>query len=123
MAWIYHQRSHYISRHGMKISDGYSGHGDGKNNPEMQDVKNIGPIPRGKYRVVGSPFKHPHTGVYTLRLAPDRENMMFGRDGFMIHGDSRAHPGQASEGCIVLARWVRERIWDSGDRLLEVIES
>ncbi|MDW6002752.1 tlde1 domain-containing protein [Vibrio mangrovi] len=122
MAWVYHLRSHYLSRNGLKISEAYSGNGIGKNNPEMQNVKSKGPIPRGRYTIVGTPFKHPHTGIYTLRLRPDDGNQMFGRSGFMIHGDSQAHPGQASEGCIVAPFWARQRIWLSNERQIEVVE-
>ncbi|MFM2479936.1 tlde1 domain-containing protein [Celerinatantimonas sp. YJH-8] len=104
------------------MSEGYSGQGRGKNNPEMQNIKSTGPIPRGKYTIIGTPFKHPHTGIYTLRLQPNASNIMFGRDGFMIHGDSRAHPGQASEGCIILPFWVRKSIWMSNEREIEVVE-
>ncbi|CAM3967705.1 tlde1 domain-containing protein [Vibrio aerogenes] len=122
MAWIYHQRLHTISRNAFKRSTAYSGRGQGKNNPDMQDVKNTGPIPKGRYTIVGPPFKHPHTGMYTLRLQPDSNNKMFGRNGFMIHGDSKAHPGQASEGCIVVPFYIRKEIWLSNDRQLEVVE-
>jgi len=45
----------------------------------------------------------------------------FGRDGFLIHGDSVRHPGDASEGCIILPRRFRERIWTSEDTDLEVV--
>ncbi|CAM3609059.1 hypothetical protein VA7868_03548 [Vibrio aerogenes CECT 7868] len=64
----------------------------------------------------------PHTGIYSLRLRPDAGNQMFGRNGFMIHGDSRVHPGRASEGCIILRFHVRQQIWLSNDRQLEVVE-
>lgn len=122
MAWTYHQRSHYMSKNGRKVANGYSGNGDAKDNPSKQHVKNHGPIPRGKYRIVGKPFHHPHTGPYTLRLQPAGANKMFGRDGFMIHGDSINHPGQASDGCIILSRSARQEIWESGDKTIEVIE-
>lgn len=45
---------------------------------------------------------------------------MCGRSGFLIHGDSIAHTGQASHGCIILPRSVREQIAASGDDELEV---
>jgi len=31
------------------------------------------------------------------------------------------HPGAASEGCIIVARPIREQVWESGDRKLQVI--
>lgn len=38
----------------------------------------------------------------------------------MIHGDSIARPGTASEGCVILDRSMREQIWSGGDHTLEV---
>jgi hypothetical protein len=52
---------------------------------------------------------------------PDRGTETFGRSEFRIHGDSIAHPGMASHGCIILPRAVRDAIWRSGDRALEVV--
>ena len=40
----------------------------------------------------------------------------------MIHGDSIGNPGSASEGCIILGPAIRHRIWNSGDRNLEVVQ-
>ena len=55
-------------------------------------------------------------------MTPDPANEMFGRSGFLIHGDSLMHPGCASRGCIVLARPSREAIAQSGDQDLEVVD-
>ena len=38
-----------------------------------------------------------------------------------MHGDSKEHPGCASHRCVILPRTVREQVWNSGDRELEVI--
>jgi hypothetical protein len=38
-----------------------------------------------------------------------------------MHGDSKAHPGSASHGCVILPRATREEVWQSGDRELEVV--
>jgi hypothetical protein len=46
---------------------------------------------------------------------------MFGRTGFLIHGDSLQHPGRASNGCIILPRPIRDRIAASGDDQLTVV--
>jgi hypothetical protein len=46
---------------------------------------------------------------------------MFGRSGFLMHGDNIRLPGTASEGCIILPRDLREAIWNSADHTLEVI--
>ena len=50
-------------------------------------------------------------------LTPDSDNNMYGRSGFMIHGDNAQN--DASQGCIIMPRDVRELLHE-GDRL-EVI--
>lgn len=100
---------------------GWSGNTAGKNNPTMQCVHNVGPIPRGKYSI-GAPYDSPHTGEYTLPLTPAPENEMCGRSGFKIHGAAFTNPEMSSDGCIILIRPVREQVWNSGDHDLEVIE-
>ena len=102
-------------------SCGYSGHGECKNEPAQQHVHNEGPIPRGRYQI-GTPVNTDTHGPFVLPLAPDMNNTMHGRSGFLIHGDSKANPGTASQGCIILARSVRERIAESLDNELEVTE-
>jgi hypothetical protein len=47
-------------------------------------------------------------------------NNMCGRDGFMIHGDSAKHPGEASDGCIIVDLPGRKAIAASGDHSLTV---
>lgn len=102
------------------VSKGYSGNGNGKNNPAMQNVENVGPLPQGLYGIE-SPINSPKHGPTALPLVPDPKNTMFGRSEFLIHGDSVEAPGCASEGCIVMAKIVRELIWQSGDHDLTVL--
>ncbi|MDR2925047.1 MAG: hypothetical protein LBU76_03735 [Azoarcus sp.] len=45
-----------------------------------------------------------------------------GRTHFLIHGDSMTDPGNASQGCIVLRRELRDAIAVSGDNFIEVVE-
>ncbi len=119
--WTYEQRSGRLFHEGKElIGKGYAGMGEGKNNPEMQSVHNIGPLPRGIYWI-NPPMDTEQHGPFVLWLTPEPTNEMYGRSDFGIHGDSKAHPGQASQGCIVLSRDVREQIWNSGDRKLEVV--
>jgi len=99
---------------------GYSGNGEGKNNPIMEDIKNTGPLPKGKY-TIGKPYDSPHTGPFTLPLEPHEDNNMFNRGDFKIHGDSISEPGTASNGCIILPRSVREQINNCTDKTLKVI--
>ena len=102
------------------LGRGYSGFGPGKNNAEMQNVLDVGPIPQGQY-TINPPVDTEEHGPYVLALVPNEWNEMFGRSGFLIHGDSVNNPGMASKGCIILARPIREQIWNSGDRSLAVV--
>jgi hypothetical protein len=103
----------------------YSGHGPGVNNPNMQNVSGIGPLPRGDYTI--GPIQNNVTGSGTMlrnsmRLTPDPSNQMFGRGGFLIHGDNSLHNKSASEGCIILNPNARQKIGDSNDKCLEVVQ-
>jgi hypothetical protein len=99
---------------------GYSGALTGRNKPEMVPLHNIGPIPPGLYDI-GEPRNTPSHGPYVLPLTAHPENDMHGRSAFLIHGDSIAAPGTASQGCIILNRIVRTKIHESGDKLLRVV--
>jgi hypothetical protein len=119
--WIYKQSTGELVRNGNVWRGGYSGCGEGKNNPTAENKPDVGPLPRGLYWILGPPEETEKHGPYVLRLEPNPQNDMYGRSGFLIHGDSKIHPGQASEGCIILPRPLREHIYDSGDRTLEVV--
>lgn len=118
--WTYDQSAGVMSRGGKSYA-GYSGNGRGKNNPAMQAARGVGPIPAGRWRIVGPPYTSGNTGPYTMVLQPEVGTQTFGRSEFRIHGDSIKAPGTASHGCIILPRAVREAIWGSGDRELEVV--
>lgn len=81
-------------------------HIHGYNNPDAQQVHNIGPLPRGFY-TIGDPITHPHLGPLAFPLMPDASNEMFGRSDFWIHGASPKDPLNSSEGCIVMAHSIR----------------
>jgi hypothetical protein len=119
MTWLYEQSTGALSRDGVTVATGYSGAGDGKNNPGMQDVPNVGPIPVGGY-TIGEPHNTPSHGPFVMTLTPDRGNEMFGRSAFLMHGDSVSRPGTASQGCIIQARAIREEVAASGDNRLRV---
>ncbi|RRZ90277.1 tlde1 domain-containing protein [Erwinia sp. 198] len=117
MAWTYNVMMKTFKHNGKyKFSALYAGAPGYKDNPEYECLRNRGPLPRGKYRIVGVPFTHKKAGRFTLRLEPDKGNSMCGRDNFLIHGDSRKDPGTASNGCIILAPEHRKTIWESKDR-------
>jgi len=105
---------------GSVIAGGYAGRGSHKNDPDSDYLANEGPLPRGLY-TIGEPHDTANHGPFVLRLMPDPANVMHGRGGFLIHGDSIASPGNASNGCIITARAAREFIWQSGDRRLRVV--
>lgn len=123
--WEYDRANGTLSHNGTVVANGYSGKGRFKNRPESESYRaphgsaDAAPLPSGSY-TIGSPFNSHVTGSYAMRLYPDSVNNMFGRDSFEIHGDSRQHPGEASEGCIVISSSTRHEIWASGDKVLRV---
>jgi hypothetical protein len=121
LAWSYAQKSGELQQDGRHVATGYSGAGRGKNNPEMQQVHNVGPIPQGDWTIAGPPVNTAEHGPYVLALKPATDTNTFGRSGFLMHGDSVQLPGSASQGCIILPRPVREEVWNSGDRDLQVV--
>jgi len=87
----------------------------------MQSVRNVGPIPQGDWTINGPPVNAAEHGLYVLRLGPKDGTETFGRTGFLMHGDSKSAPGTASQGCVIMPRTVREQVWNSGDRDLQVV--
>jgi RHS repeat-associated protein len=123
--WVYQQSTgnlyHIdVSGHANFEGTGYSGHGTGRNNPSMEKMANVGPIPQGTWNI-GPSYTSPKTGPVTMNLDPCPNTRTYGRDYFRIHGDNPRHPGRSSEGCIVLPPSVRRRIAESSDRDLLVI--
>jgi hypothetical protein len=124
--WKYEQSTgRLFDGGGALVATGYSGSGAHRNQPADQSVADLGPIPAGAYSL-GAPecvdAPEPH-GPFVIRLIPAASNQMFGRDGFLIHGDSVEHPGTASHRCIILPRAIREAIAGSGDHDLRVVSS
>ena len=119
MNWKYESSTgRLISPDGELVATGYAGgncgeNPEGKNNPAMQDVQAIGPLPEGTYTYTEH-IDHPKLGPFAIILIPDEGNEMYGRSAFRMHGDSVSHPGCASEGCIIMPRAIRERVFASG---------
>lgn len=104
------------------IGKGYAGHGAGVNNTLYEDIRELGPLPQGWY-TIGEPQDHPRLGPFVMRLMADASNQMHGRTGFYVHGDNTTpDPRDASRGCIVLDRAVREKVAASGNRRLRVVD-
>jgi hypothetical protein len=134
MSWKFVISTGQLSHDGMPVAACYSGRGTGKDKPAFCNapmgslgLDNFGPLPTGKY-TIGVAEDDPRLGPIAMRLTPDPANQMFGRAGFFIHADSVAHPGEASEGCIVptqgvageTGRQIRTMISTTTDRELEV---
>lgn len=69
-AWRYAQKTGELQQDEQHVATGYSGAGEGKNNPGMQSVRNVGPIPQGDWVIVGPPVNTPEHGPCVLRLTP-----------------------------------------------------
>ena len=119
MSWTFNQRLGILSHDGHRIGSGYSGAGVGRNEPDLEGERNVGPIPKGRYKI-GPAYSHRTKGPMTMQLTPVGHDAR-GRTHFLIHGDSVEHPGEASLGCIVLTAAYRKRISESGDTDLVVL--
>lgn len=115
--WTYEQHNGRLCHDGALEGTGYSGTGIGRNNPNMESVTGVGPIPAGLYEV-GLAYAHPHLGPCVMNLMPIGHDLL-GRSDFRIHGDSKNH--NASHGCIVLGPSLRRQIAASPDRELTVV--
>ena len=124
--WTYVQKTGELLHDGKHEATGYSGFDNpetgqqSKNNPELENVHEIGPIPIKMYSI-GTPKNTLTHGPFVLPLSPDPGNEMFGHTAFLIHRDSVVEPGTASRGCIIMGRAVREEVAASGDKSLRVI--
>lgn len=119
--WKYVQKTgELFDSQGHCAGVGYSGHGEGKNNPEMQEVRNVGPIPVGTYSI-GPLHDTDKHGPDVMALTPVQGTDTFGRSAFLMHGDKIKDPGTASEGCIIQAHATRLAVAKSEDKLLEVV--
>lgn len=86
---------------GTKIIPAYSGAaGIWKNNPDLTDKHDLGAIPLGLW-YIGTAMDDVELGPCVMRLTPATGTDAKGRTDFLIHGDSKIHPGFASKGCIV----------------------
>jgi hypothetical protein len=90
----------------------------------MQNVPGTGPLPQGTYTIGTQQNNTTGSGTSlpgSMRLTPDPSNSMYGRAGFLIHGDNSRGNQSASEGCMVLNRNIRTQIGNSGDPTLRVM--
>jgi RHS repeat-associated protein len=130
LCWIYYESTGtmlHVDSNGYAdyAAKGYAGIGAGYNNPDMQGVKNIGPLPQGGYTI--QPQKdnitngpHKRRLLASMRLTPNAANEMYERYGFLIHGPHDNDRQDSSNGCPIFSRNVRDDIGDSGDNCLRV---
>ncbi len=118
--FTFNSRTGEFKHDNLSLGFGYAGNGAGKNNPDMERVKGHGPLPRGLYKI-GAPYDDAHLGPVVFHLDPEPGTEMFGRSLMRIHGDSAAHPGDASDGCIILGLKLRRLVMASSDRQLTVL--
>jgi hypothetical protein len=107
--------------------------------PNFQDHKfdnlhDTGPIPLGSWEIgpllcitILSPKQqctncngigaHTH-GPNIRKLTPLTGTDTYGRDAFLVHGDSILHPGAASKGCVITCPEFRIKKVDDGDILV-----
>ncbi|WP_051203100.1 tlde1 domain-containing protein [Desulfovibrio aminophilus] len=119
---------------GNVLGNGYSGKGTpgekdaGRNNPGREGEENVGPIPRGNWRVVEITDENyrPDLARPIFKLEPDTEtearvNSM-GRKprSFLVHGDNAE--SDASEGCIILNYPTRSMLKKYKDKVIHVSE-
>lgn len=132
LCWVYSQSTGQLTHVDpdgnvdYTANGGYSGYGQGLNNPAMQSIQAqqhgdpAGPIPQGQYSI-GGPYYNPRTGPMTMNLTPINGNNALGRTLLRIHGDNAAHNHTASTGCIVEGANVRNRIANGNDNCLQVV--
>lgn len=111
--WLYYQHNGALFLDGEFVATGYSGIGVGLNNPDLQQAVAIGPIPRGAWDIGGWIAHHERLGINVAPLIAREGTLTFGREGFFMHGDSRARDFTASHGCIVLGPVVRALVQKS----------
>ena len=95
---------------------GYSGQAQYLNNQLFQEDHNLGPLPAGTY-TISSIADDPRRGAHTCVLTPAATNEMYGRSGFLIHGDTTPPTHSASDGCIITPLWVRQQ-FKAGDEIV-----
>lgn len=103
--WRYEQSTGklFLRRAGDRfdfVTTGYAGSPRGFNDPKMDHVRSVGPLPKGRYRIRQA--GHPRFAPPSFQLEPSKGTKLHGRSGFWIHGDNGRGDNSASTGCIIL---------------------
>ena len=67
--YTYSQRTGELKRGNVVLGTGYSGKGKGRNKPTTQKLKNVGPVPRGEYLIIGR-FPDDENAGFKLKTQP-----------------------------------------------------
>lgn len=126
---VYSQSSGRLTVFGTNqlLGVGYSGFKEGRNNPDADHEKALGPIPRGYWRI-GEAYDSKRVGRLTIPLYKlddtpgDDADEVTGRSAFRIHGDNSRGDQSASRGCIILNRVIRDAVSNSQHEILRVIK-
>lgn len=113
LVFTYQQKTgQFWDHNGNEYYLGYAGSltGNGKNDPEKQHVRNVGPLPRGLYLM--EEVSHHDKFKRCIRLVPEDESIMFNRDAFYIHGFSSKKPDDSSLGCPIMSKNWRHALCD-----------
>jgi len=98
MTMKYYQSSGELHLDIGEILKGFAGAPGFINNPEAQNEKDKGPIPRGFYKMTVNNGDRGNKKAPVIILTPCPGNEMFNRDNFLIHGGKF----NASQGCIII---------------------
>jgi len=120
MRWTYCQSTGRLENADhSRLFTGYSGNGEGLNNPQMDQVRGIGPLPAGTW-TCGPLYDHPELGPDVRNLIPGPDAHAPERDlsTFRAHGDNAKRNKSASHGCLVLPHEVRVVELQTGDQIV-----
>lgn len=129
--WTFNILKGWLDKDGVMVDRSvYSGNGPGFDNPAMETMADVGPIPEGFWKIVGPPYDDPVLGPYVLKLEPATAEfrariLAMGRDpdSFRCHGKPKppADINSGSHGCLCAQYQTRMRLYQSGDTDLQVI--
>jgi hypothetical protein len=123
MAWTYQQDTgDLFDPDGSLVGVGYSGHPPYVNDHSAEGLVAHGPLPCGRYEI-GEAHEDGHLGPVVMRLTPVPPFDALGRTLIDCHGDNDQQNHTASDGCLILARFLRELLAASADRIIDVVLS
>jgi len=111
--WTYRQSTGELFRDGKLIEKGYSGVLTNKNNPDSEQVRGMGPFPRGTWKIGSTGTSKGPLTITLIHVSGNSYRRDMGT--FRMHGE-KVHgvPGFASQGCIIM--YPQTRLMVSKDR-------